>query len=157
MKLLVPFITLFWVLVGSCMCTPAADIVRITGIKIFADTVLENGTNQWHINVSSIHTIENGDNKFCLTYNKELEVRPIENAILEESFTLLCKQDLLGVKAGESIPIQPITSLDGRVLNDIISLESELFEKGKRYNFVLSCRTIQSQTLNSEFAVFVKP
>lgn len=145
------------ILIESCLCTPAPDIVRITGIKTYADTILENGTNLWHINVSSMHTIENGDNKFCLTYNKELEVKPIENAILEETFTLICKQDLIGVKAGDSIPFRPINSIDGRVLSQIISLESNVFEKGKRYNFVLSCKTTELETLSSEFAVFIKP
>lgn len=144
------------ILIESCLCTPAADIVRITGIKTSSDSVLENGTKQWHINVSSVHTIENGDNKFCLTYNKELEVKPIENAILEETFTLICKQDLVGVKAGDSIPFRPINSLEGRVVNEIISIDSDLFETGKRYNFVLSCKTAKSQTLSSDFAVFIK-
>ncbi len=134
------------------MCTAPPDTVTIKGITAGA-SVNSGISNHCVISVSSTHTIETGDKKHCLTYNKLEPADIVRNGIAEGSFTLVCDKNIDTVQAGNPINITQPEILNGRVINSKILLNISKIPAGILCHFTLSCRTLDNQILSSFFSL----
>lgn len=138
------------VFISGCMCTAPPDTVTIKGITA-ATSVNSSISNQCIISISSTHSIETGDKKHCLTYNKLEAADIVRNGITEGSFTLVCDKNIDTVQAGNPINIIQPEILNGKVINSKILLNISKIPPGSLCHFTLSCRTLENQILSSVF------
>lgn len=134
----------------GCMCSAPPDTVTIKGITASA-SVNSGISNHCIISVSSTHSIETGDKKHCLTYNKSEAADIVRNGIAGGSFTLICNKNIDTVQAGNPLNITQPEIQNGKVINSKILLNISKIPAGSLCQFTLSCRTLDNQTLSSVF------
>ncbi len=144
-------------LTESCMCTPAADTMHIEGLNMQAPDLVSASDSVWFILVSTSERIIEGKNQTCLTCNKELAVNPIQNAVVEGSFMLICNRNLGADTTGKQLLTQKIHVDGGRVLEQHIQVSTRGMLSDSAYRFTLSCKTVNGETLSNSCLVKLKP
>lgn len=136
----------------SCMCTPPPDTVTIKGLR--AGVLINSGiSNQCVISISSVHSVDAGEKKHCLTYNKLEASDVVKNGIIEGSFILLCDKNIDTIKAGNAINIKQPEISNGKAVDSKLLLDISKMSADSLYNFTLSCRTLDNETLKTVFSV----
>lgn len=152
MKYLLPFSAVL--VLHACMCTPSADSVRIDGLVTQNDTLYTKGSQSFYLlSISPKLEYTEGKKQYCLTYSKEMAVDIEKNAIVPSSVRLVCNQDIGTTSAGQvlsDVKLSKSNQIDA-IIND------EDLKEGQVYDFIVNCTTTDSQRLELNHRIVVRP
>lgn len=163
-KPLLPMKTIIFSMVcllfAGCGCSPKPDIITVVGISSNTDSTFSKSSSAIFASDFLIDTrIDESGKALCLTYNKEMAMPIVKNAIITNTLRVFCNQDIGNIKAGQNIEVIPNRNSDQLDHNDKVSLRipSSDLEQGKRYIFSAIARTVDSMQFENHFAVNVIP